>query len=617
MNSSRPLRPLVTVPTCQVVSDPQLMSESPLSAQLWRQLGDLQAEFVRFVPWAPYPSSGCPELTPPANGTCFWEPARMDNLLLQFMQATAQAQHVVFNPSIVPRYFFIDHDTSPLPASPFLMTHPHKSYEGGRQPRDPTYAEIGEYFQRVFSYYSLGAFTDACGAKHTSPHRLRFSGWEVLNELEHGFDAESYTRVYDAITSRIRSAVAAAPPQLHASLPAFVGLGGVGSIPFIQYFLNSSNHQPGYVPASMISVHGYCHAARTPTAGYEAFFAEIDAFLNNTLAPVLALRDAQYPGLRVAVNEFGTELAGDIDTAPAPSPLWDRYFQASVSANYAYAYCRAAQMGLDVLGMSQYNGHAAGLRFLNLTLPWNYYPSIAMYNWTSGVGFPRYWMVKLLVRELGADPSKTNTRLLATSVSQDSPPGPPASYFCGTTTGGKRAEAGDTLVLKCDEGGAVMDRIDFASYGTSAGVCGRYQTSDCHAASSLAVVKAACLNRSSCSVAAFPGTFGGDPCVGTNKWLAVQAACNKGGGSASGGGGGGGGVADVFAQAFGREDGSVVLVVVNKRAQAVEAEVELDFGRDRAVVYRVNDETDGDPVGEPYSSGPLQLEPFEVVVLVK
>jgi hypothetical protein len=92
-----------------------------------------------------------------------------------------------------------------------------------------------------------------------------------------------------------------------------------------------------------------------------------------------------------------------------------------------------------------------------------------------------------------------------------------------TTKTCAQATEGTTLTITCDAGQTVTT-IDFASYGTPTGSCGAFQTSSCHAASSVQVLKDACLGKSSCTVAANNATFG-DPCFGTPKILDVQVTC--------------------------------------------------------------------------------------------
>jgi hypothetical protein len=82
-----------------------------------------------------------------------------------------------------------------------------------------------------------------------------------------------------------------------------------------------------------------------------------------------------------------------------------------------------------------------------------------------------------------------------------------------------RACEGSSVSLSCDSG--YIDIID-ATYGRKHGpdVCPHSATSDqdCHAASSVAIVSAACTGQTSCEVSATNGIFG-DPCGGTYKYL--------------------------------------------------------------------------------------------------
>ena len=55
-----------TTTTLQVVANPILnLKTCPVAAAAWQSLVDLNASYVRFCPWYPYPSSGVAELRPP------------------------------------------------------------------------------------------------------------------------------------------------------------------------------------------------------------------------------------------------------------------------------------------------------------------------------------------------------------------------------------------------------------------------------------------------------------------------------------------------------------------------------------------------------------------------
>ena len=87
---------------------------------------------------------------------------------------------------------------------------------------------------------------------------------------------------------------------------------------------------------------------------------------------------------------------------------------------------------------------------------------------------------------------------------------------CGTV-----AENG-VLDLECP--GGTFTGVTFASFGTPSGACPTFAKGSCDAASSVATVTKLCVGKSSCSVPANNGEFGGDPCVNTAKTLAVSLA---------------------------------------------------------------------------------------------
>uniref|UniRef100_A0A2P2L5L1 beta-galactosidase n=1 Tax=Rhizophora mucronata TaxID=61149 RepID=A0A2P2L5L1_RHIMU len=78
--------------------------------------------------------------------------------------------------------------------------------------------------------------------------------------------------------------------------------------------------------------------------------------------------------------------------------------------------------------------------------------------------------------------------------------------------------------LQCQDG-HIISSIEFASYGTPQGSCQNFSTGNCHALNSLAVVSEACQGRNNCDVGISNAVFGGDPCHGIVKTLAVEAKC--------------------------------------------------------------------------------------------
>jgi len=93
--------------------------------------------------------------------------------------------------------------------------------------------------------------------------------------------------------------------------------------------------------------------------------------------------------------------------------------------------------------------------------------------------------------------------------------------FCGT--------AGENIVLRleCVQNGATITGVDFASFGVSNGECPGLTHGFCHATDSLTVVESLCRGKRSCELDAANDAFGGDPCPGKVKSLAVVARCSK------------------------------------------------------------------------------------------
>src|SRR5882757_5705002 len=56
-----------TTPTLQVVYNPMLRTNSPIHKATFDALKDLGADYVRYVPWFPYPKAAVVELSEPSK----------------------------------------------------------------------------------------------------------------------------------------------------------------------------------------------------------------------------------------------------------------------------------------------------------------------------------------------------------------------------------------------------------------------------------------------------------------------------------------------------------------------------------------------------------------------
>jgi hypothetical protein len=348
-------------------------------------LHELGADYVRYVPWLPYPKLGVAELEPPQGGKTSWDFSLIDPMTEDFMNATA-GHSVILNFSTIPQWMFKTEKPVPYPADPDQLTW---DYEKGTDFRDASLKEVGDYFARLVSWYTQGGFTDEYGKRHESGHHYKIAYWEVLNEvdLEHQMSPETYTRVYDAIVSSIRHV----EPQMK-----FVGVALAGTSPdmfldenipgYFEYFLNPKNHKPG-IPMDMLSYHFYAGPTAPQSSEVEQYtvFDQVAGFINSVRF-IESIRQRLSPQTQTDLNELGCGAAND--NAGPRKAFPDSHWNLS-GAVYAYLYGELARFGIDVAGESQM-----------VALPSNF-PDITMVDWNTGQPNARYWVLKLLHDNFG------------------------------------------------------------------------------------------------------------------------------------------------------------------------------------------------------------------------
>jgi len=367
-----------TTLTLQVVVNPPLRRGSAIHDPAWNSLRDLQAEYVRFVPWFPYPRLGVPELEPPSAGHTSWDFSLIDPLVSDFFSATS-GHPVMLNFSTIPQWMFLTEKPVAYPADP---NEPAWTYEQGTELRDPTAQEVADYYTRLASWYTRGGFTDEFANFHSSPFHHKIALWEVLNEPdhEHAMPPQTYTKVYDAVVASLRKVL----PDTQ-----FVGISHAepSRLPeFFDYFLDPSHHKPG-LPLDYISYHFYAVPAddQPPSSHQFTFFDQADRFLA-TVRYIETLRQRLSPNTKTAINEVGCilpdyaeKIIPGFDAANIPSTYWNL-----CGAMYAYLYIELARQGIDILASSQLLGYPSQ------------YPSVTMLDWNTGKPNARYWVLKLL-----------------------------------------------------------------------------------------------------------------------------------------------------------------------------------------------------------------------------
>ena len=389
-------------PTLQVVVNPPLRPGSAIDEKAYSEVRRLGAEYVRYVPWLPYPKLGVAELEPPAGGKTSWDFTLIDPMTEEFLHSTS-GHSVILNFSTTPQWMWVTPKPVPYPSDPNEVTW---TYTQGTELRDPSGKELGDYYGRLVSWYLNGGFTDEYGKRHESGHHFTIPYWEVLNEpdFEHKMTPEQYTLCYDAIVAGIK----AVAPQMK-----FVGLALAGPSDnprMFEYFLNPANHRPG-IPLDMISYHFYAtpSADQTPEVQQFTFFEQADHFLT-TVRYVEEIRKRLSPATRTAIDEIGS-ISGDDGEQDKPghvtASIPDSYWNLS-GAMYAYLFGQLATLGIDVAGESQLVGYPAQ------------FPSVSMVDWNTGGANARFRVLELL---------KNNFAPSDKLVSADS--GTPAVYALG------------------------------------------------------------------------------------------------------------------------------------------------------------------------------------------
>ena len=382
-----------STPTLQVVVNPQLLRGAKLHDSSFAALHMLGADYVRYVPWLPYPRQAVAELSAPADGKTSWDFSHIDPTLDDFMKAT-EGHSVILNFSTIPAWMFKTDKPVTFPDDPNQVFW---NYTQGPELRDPSLKEVSDYFARLLSWYTKGGFTDEYGKRWESGHHYKVAYWEVLNEIEfeHHWTPQQYTKFYDAVTTAMRKvdpqikfmALALAQPSEHPEM--------------FEYFLNPANHKSG-VPLDFITYHFYASPTSDQTLDHwqYTFFDQAKGFLN-TVRYVEEIRKRLSPSTKTDLDELGVILSEDgkeIDHPgyigkPEPEGYWNL-----AGAMYAYIYTEAAKLGIDVLGESQLVGYHTQ------------FPSVSMMNYNTGDPNPRFWTLKLLKDHFGPGDKLVETK---------------------------------------------------------------------------------------------------------------------------------------------------------------------------------------------------------------
>src|SRR5579859_1526624 len=369
-----------TTLTLQVVVNPPLRRGTPMHDSIFSSLKALGCDFVRYVPWLPYPRLGVAELYPPTSQKTSWDFSVIDPMTLDFLEAT-RGHSVILNFSTIPAWMYTTKQPVTFPDDPYAVFW---DYTQGSIPRDTSYGEIANYYARLYSWYTRGGFTDELGKRHESGYHYAVPYWEVLNEVdfEHGNNARTYTKLYDAVTDAIKKG---------SPGTKFVGmaLADPNRPEWFEYFLDPKHHRGG-APLDMISYHFYATgsvAAQGLDVMQYTFWDRADGFLN-VAKFVESIRKRLSPTTKTTIDELGSILDNDNVVPDRTDPIPGGYWNLS-GALYAYTYLGLARLGIDIVGESQLVGYPTQ------------YPSVSMINWKTGRPNARYWVLKLLKDNFG------------------------------------------------------------------------------------------------------------------------------------------------------------------------------------------------------------------------
>src|ERR1700722_9831177 len=106
-----------STPTLQVVVNPMLRSGAPMHDGAFQALKQLGADYVRYVPWLPYPRLAVAELEPPTREKTSWDFSLLDSMTKDFLAAT-EGHDRILNFSTIPAWLYKTPKPVEVPADP-------------------------------------------------------------------------------------------------------------------------------------------------------------------------------------------------------------------------------------------------------------------------------------------------------------------------------------------------------------------------------------------------------------------------------------------------------------------------------------------------------------------
>lgn len=276
--------------------EPPLYRDEPLHDKIYGALHELNGNYSRLTPWFAYPKLAVAELKPPGKTQTYWDFRSMDEVVEDFMKATA-GHPVVFQPGTIPAWMLTGPAPVTYPEDPWAI-----DWSYAREARiNPSTVELYAAYQaRLAGWYIKGGFTDELGVWHASGHAYKFAYWEPTNEEDRRFSPAEVTRLYDAVVEAVRRVV----PTMKFMGPT---VGNTVEHPeYLTYFLNPSNHKPG-IPIDSISYHLYTvsNSNEPPQIMEYTIYQQADMLLR-VVGYIEAIRKQFLPNVPTDINELGS-----------------------------------------------------------------------------------------------------------------------------------------------------------------------------------------------------------------------------------------------------------------------------------------------------------------------
>ena len=370
------------IPTFAQVVNPSIDRASPVHDAIIARMNALGATLSRYLHWS-HSEAPFPELEPGKFNFTL-----CDQYVLDFM-AVRNAQTALINFDAAPAWLHVGNDLDqPL--------------------RDSSGKGLGEWISRILSWYTKGGFHDSrTNITYTSPHRLKWRNYEVLNEPNlkryvcHRSHpplrcAQEYTKLYDGIVSVLQ--VDHPELDLHA-----LSMSKVDTV-WVDYFFNASNHAPGTKPPQYMTYHFYARPKTNHTTEWaESFFTQAIGYMPLARqANAIARKSTWAPNVKSFVNELGV-IGGDhcpVDT------LFNSFkgFWNLKAALYGYYYGEFAGMGAVGIAASQFTGYPAGAYMIRGHSLLRNFPCVSLLNWNDGSGTAHFWTLQMFIDVLGNGP---------------------------------------------------------------------------------------------------------------------------------------------------------------------------------------------------------------------